>query len=287
MKRFYFAAAVAALFFTGCATEETVEPTPEKALLTFNSVLQADMTRAAKDLGASFKFNLSAVTDVYEAQNDLTATYNSTDKKYTTATDIWLYKTERNLTAWAPVGISAKAAETPNVFDLTAAAYTADADLVYQPNKAVSSTNAEVSLTFEHAYAKVSFELVATNYHGKKHVTSLVITGMPATGTIDITTGTVTPAAPDADVTVVNADTDFATAEVSALVIPSTPTALKVNCTLDGVEYKGIEIKDVTSFEKGKHYTIKLTATDKSLSFLTIQVNEWESVATPGTGTLE
>lgn len=302
MKRFYAVAALTALLFSACSTQDDVPTPPLKPVkLEFASVVKADaeritpMTRAEVDFKESFKVNLSAVDGVYVAATGKQVDWNGTKFDFVAGDEVYLLKTARNLTAWAPATLD-HVADQPNTFALTAGAYQKTNDLLYQQNTSVSAENASVAISFQRAYAMLTFKLSAANYHGAKKMTALAVYGIPKTGTIDIATGTVTADAALADlaapIDAVTAETDFSVADASAgvLVVPvASFTDMKIKCTLDGQTYQDIAITGVgfNKLEKGKNYEITLTIEDTGLTFSGVKENEWDDVAGAGSGTLQ
>lgn len=276
MKRFYFAAALAAMtsvVFSSCdKQDEVTPPLPEKAELGFASVATANLvTRAdATDLNAPFKINLDANAVYTTAVEGQEVTY-AAGSGYTVDPSITLVKTARNLTAWAPVGVSPVTA--PNTFTLTPGS--AD-DFVYQKSTSVSSANCtNLALTLNHAYAKLTFTLTATNYNLPKSLSSLVVKGTPGASTIDISTGTYATTPTDADLTVVSTATTFDKA-IATLVVPKSETvAMTLDCTLDGVSYTGIAVSGINKLEPGANYNVKITITGQSIAITGVQVPGW------------
>ena len=283
MKRFYFAAAIAAMasaVFCSCNNQDEVTPPlPEKAELGFSSVVTADLqTRADagnKDLNAAFKINLDG-TDVYtEAVTDQKVEFST--NKYTITPTIYLLAASRNLTAWAPDTVSPDQTTAPNVFTLTPGEESVAVDFRYQEKLSVNSANCtDLSLTLVHAFAKLTFTLNATNYpFAAPSLTSLVVKGTPGASTINIFEKKYVTAS-DADLTVVSAATDFTSPNtVAALVVPKTPATLELDCTLDGTNYTGIAVTGITKLEAGANYNITINITGKEINISGVQVPDW------------
>lgn len=264
---------MASVVFSSCDKQDDVTPPlPEKAELGFASVATANLvTRAdVTDLNASFKINLDANAVYTTAIEGQEVTYVA-ESGYTVDPAITLVKTARNLTAWAPVNVAPVTA--PNTFTLTPGS---DADFVYQQSTPVSSANCtNLALTLNHAYAKLTFSLTATNYNLPKSLTSLVVKGTPGASTIDISTGTYGTTPVDADLTVVSTAMTF-DKDIPVLVVPKGETvAMTLDCTLDGVAYSGIPVKGITKLEPGANYNVKIAITGQSIAITGVQVPGW------------
>lgn len=281
MKRFYLVAAVAAMAsaaFTSCdKQDEVTPPQPEIASIHFMDVKSLDVvTRAeATDYAADFK--------VFITNNITTA---AKLVKYT-APNSWAFENDETvlvdrtggeLVAWAPTALAVTTAGGVQ-YTLKAQKDAADQDLIYEHQPVTAATAGAVAVEMRHAYSKLSFKVVkGEGYNGAAVLTQVEITkGIYATGTLDMGTGTMTPAG---DVT----GTLTLAASDKALVVPMTgkPT-ISVTCTIDGATFtKDIAADTMPSLLAGTEYEITLTLVGQSAVISSVKQVPWTTTAVDG-----
>lgn len=293
MKKFYAAAALAAMMFSACSTVEPVIPEPDSAQLSFISAMTANVVTRA-NLDANFKFNLAAdAENVYTELKGEAVTWNGAGYELTNA--VTLFKgAPRNLTAWAPAEAAYKAEATPNVFTLTPGVVngTTIYDFVYQVNKEMTTTTCKnVALAMEHAMAKLTFKIdFPSGYTGTQEITDLTVVGTPGASDFDITDGSWGTLTANAPIVVLDntAKTIVANMPVAeALVIPKTAVGadLKVTCKVNGQEYQNVAVSGITDLVQSTNYTITLTVKGGEMSVSSVTVGEW--LTGTGAGNLE
>lgn len=279
MKRFYFAAVLAALVFTACSTEEeSAQPVPESAPIVFKSVNSLDVVTRVST--SEFKNNFSVfITGVTDAVKSVE--YSDADSKWAfVGGDVQVDRTGGELVAWYPTDLVTPAGGKVEA-TLTAQKEVAAQDLIYF-HKTVNSVNPNVDVELGHAYARLSFVVEAgTGYTGAAELTQVQITGgIPATGTLDLTVADAVPTAGAALSTAIVLAKDE-----TALVVPvATEPTIAVTCTIDGEEFTA-SVKNSTtmpSLVAGTEYQIKLKLIGKNAAITSVKQVEWTKTTVEG-----
>lgn len=279
MKRFYFAAALAAMVLTACSSEEeSVQPVPESAPIVFKSVCSLDVvTRVTtSEFTDTFSVFITGVTTATKSVE-----YNAADSKWTfVGGDVQVDRTGGELVAWYPTDLVTPA-EGKVEATLTSQKEVAAQDLIYF-HKKVTSTSNEVAIELGHAYARLSFVVEAgTGYTGAGELTQVQITGgIPATGTLDLTVADAVPAAGAALSTAIVLAKDE-----TALVVPvATEPTIAVTCTIDGEQFTA-SVNNPTampSLVAGTEYQIKLTLIGKNAAITSVKQVNWTQTPVEG-----
>ena len=153
---------------------------------------------------------------------------------------------------------------------------------------AINPRTSEVPLRFEHAMSKVKFVLSTSTGDDAVDLTDAVISiaDLCRAGTIDISTGDITPSTPDL----------FATAhDVQNIVIPQDLTDRRLTITLkDGTKYSVLLTNCVDSasstqigkWERGRSYTYKITLGKEAIQFRAM-IKDWNNTEGKGNASLD
>lgn len=278
MKRFYFAAALAALVFTACSTEdESAQPVPESAPIVFKSVNSLDVvTRATtSEFTNTFSVFITGVTTAPKSVE-----YNEAESKWAFAGgDVQVDRTGGELVAWYPTDLVTPADGKVGA-TLTAQKEVAAQDLIFF-HKKVTSTSNEVDIELGHAYARLSFVVEAgTGYTGAAELTQVQITGgILATGTLDLAVGGVPTAGAALSTPIVLAKGE------TALVVPvATEPTIAVTCKIDGEEFNASVNNPTTmpSLVAGTEYQIKLKLVGKNAAITSVKQVDWTPTEVEG-----
>lgn len=279
MKKLYFVAMAASLAMGACNTASDEPVLPAKAELCFSNVSTLDMvTRAGEATdyaGTNFKFNLSADGD-YAAAASGVEVKKGADNAWKPASPVYLTGADRTLVAWAPADLTVDAT---NTYKLTSTVYDETKDLIYDMHK-VSSAAATVDVMFKHAYARLTFQLEATNYGGNKILSDLKVSGIVPEANIDLSAAAPTLAGggTPADLVLVTGGTAAFPETVSALVVPAETAAPTVTCTLDGKTYTAVALPAITSLVAGNEYVATLKVQGAEMSVTSVKVQGWNQV---------
>lgn len=281
MRKFYAAAAIAAMISSACSTEEPVNQAPASAKLGFRSVITADLTRAMPgDLNDGFKFNLGAAAD-YAALTAEEVTY-AEGSGYAVTNPVTIFAgADRVLTAWAPADVAPEV-DDANTFTLTPGVegVTANAiDFVYQTQQILTSANCDaVSLTMNHAMAKLIFKIeFPVGHTTPKQISELTVKGTPGASKFDIFNNSWATPAAAANIQLVSVDTEI-TNDFEALVVPMATVSagdLKITCTVNGQTYPETAITGITKLEKSTSYTVTVTITGTGMVISGVTVGGW------------
>lgn len=288
MKRFYFAAALAALAFTACSTEESVQPVPESAPIHFKSVSSLDVvTRAATPEDFLSDFNAFVTNTAMDAAKLVKYTAPNS-WAFADGVDVAVDRTGGTLVAWYPTDLGVIATKTDGVkFTLTAQKDDATKDLIYQHQDVAAPNADKIEVVMGHAYAKLSFKVVKGEGYTVENpsLTAVKINkGIYATADLNMLTGELTPAAAGAVGTLSLAKS--ADALEKALVVPMAgKPSIEITCTVDGKDYTTtIEDTDnnMPSLEAGTEYEITLHVVGQNAAFTSVKQVPWETQAVNG-----
>lgn len=289
MKRFYFAAALAALAFTACSTEESVQPVPESAPIHFKSVSSLDVvTRAATPEDFVLDFNAFVTNTAMDAAKLVKYTAPNS-WAFADGVDVAVDRTGGTLVAWYPTDLSVTATKTDGVkFTLTAQKDDATKDLIYQYQPVAAPNADKIAVVMGHAYAKLSFKVVQGEGYTVENpsLTAVKINkGIYATGDLNMLTGALTPAAAGAVGTLSLVKSGGGTLE-KALVVPmASKPSIEITCTVDEKDYT-TTIEDtennMPSLEAGTEYEITLHVVGQNAAFTSVKQVPWETQAVNG-----
>ena len=153
---------------------------------------------------------------------------------------------------------------------------------------AINPRTSEVPLRFEHAMSKVKFVLSTSTGDDAVDLTEAVISiaDLYRAGTIDISTGDITPSTPDL----------FATAhDVQNIVIPQDLTDRRLTITLkDGTKYSvlltncvdSVSDTQIGEWERGRSYTYKITLGKEAIQFRAM-IKDWNNTEGKGNASLD
>ena len=153
---------------------------------------------------------------------------------------------------------------------------------------AIDPRTSEVPLRFEHAMSKVKFLLVTSTGDDAVDLTDAVISiaDLSSAGTINISTGNITPSTPAL----------FETAhEVQNILIPQDLTDRRLTITLkDGTKYSVLLTNCVDSnsgtqigeWERGRSYTYTITLGKKAIQFRAM-IKDWNNTEGKGNASLD
>ena len=153
---------------------------------------------------------------------------------------------------------------------------------------AIDPRTSEVPLRFEHAMSKVKFLLVTSTGDDAVDLTDAVISiaDLFSAGTINISTGNITPSTPAL----------FETAhEVQNILIPQDLTDRRLTITLkDGTKYSVLLTNCVDSnsgtqigeWERGRSYTYTITLGKEAIQFRAM-IKDWNNTEGKGNASLD
>lgn len=153
---------------------------------------------------------------------------------------------------------------------------------------AINPRTSDVPLRFEHAMSKVKFVLSTSTGDDAVDLTDAVISiaDLCRAGTIDISTGSITPSTPASFATISDAEN---------IVIPQDLTDRRLTITLkDGTKYSVLLTNCVDSnsgtqigkWERGRSYTYKITLGKEAIQFRAM-IKDWNNTEGNGNASLD
>lgn len=153
---------------------------------------------------------------------------------------------------------------------------------------AIDPRTSEVPLRFEHAMSKVKFVLSTSTGDDAVDLTDAVISiaDLCRAGTIDISTGDITPSTPASFATI---------SDAANIVIPQDLTDRRLTITLkDGTKYSVLLTNCVDSnsgtqigkWERGRSYTYKITLGKEAIQFRAM-IKDWNNTEGKGNASLD
>lgn len=284
MKRFYFAAAVAAMAFASCSTEkESAQPVPDEVAIHFATVNALDViTRADPiDYAANFKvFITGGVTAAAKLVKYSAIPQPSWD--FENSEKITVDRTGGDMVAWAPETLDMTTATSSAVtYDMTSQQYAEAQDLIYEKQTVAAPDADNIAIVMKHAYARLTFKVEkGTGYEGDVTLSKVDInSGIKASGILNMLTGDITNDVQLA--TPISLATDF-----SALVVPmGTAPSISVTCTIDGKVYTKTNIADavnMATLEAGTEYEITLKVVKQELGISSVKQIDWTKKSVAG-----
>lgn len=276
MKKLYFAGMILPLMLSACNDGREESGIGAEAALEFDHVAtMAVITRAETEYTSDFKFTMPKNED-YSTDVTTTASYGTGSWEIANG-PIYLSSADRELYAWAPVGLIV----TDHTATLTSQKYAdeQDKDILYFYKSKVSASDAKVNVLFSHAYARLSFVLSGTNYPGNKTLSAFTVKGLNASATVSLKDGSITAPAAAADLKLVETGTAAFPERLSALVVPAgSVTDLKVDCTIDAQSYNNVSLAGITELKAGNEYVVTLNIKGTEMSISSVKVNVWTPV---------
>ena len=317
-----------AIAISSCSKEDTTEVTPEAtATLQIETSVLARTSRVALAtqnmnnegpvMGTNLSDGDSLGISVYNAGNtgnyqgltdadshNLPWTFNGST--WSATTPFFLQNSQADIYAYYPYSASASDMAAIEV----APGYT---DYLYgKSNTSVSKPAPTAQITLNHALSMISFTFTRTNYPGECKLNSILVKELPANGTMDLRSGSVSPSAATTDLavkyfnggiytsgiwnnitipatgTIGNVTTGagnivtqapaFHTLVLPATTLPANTNTLRAEVTIDGAVYTvalNVQTENANKWEAGKHYTYNLTLKGKELVVSTVTVNQW------------
>lgn len=209
MKNLLFTAAIAALAFTGCSTEETsVSPTPPQGIPVDFSTGIVEVTRGVPVAGAQFGENAEiGVFGTEKLVDAATASWMDNVCLTRDADGNWAYDNVRyflagykyTFIAYAPYkSVDAPSMATPTTVSYTVPTAIADQkDFMYSNSVALDysatapAADAKVVFTFKHALAQVKFSALTTKDYSDSYtltVKSVSLADIASTGSLNCVT---------------------------------------------------------------------------------------------------
>jgi len=146
-------------------------------------------------------------------------------------------------------------------------------DYLYSDKASVVATQPKANLTMKHAMSLVSFQISRNNYPGAGVISHIKITGIPTTGILDISNGTIEAGEKSSFSHDCNITLAAAPITVDFIAIPCNSVGVVAEFTVDGKTYT---YKFPTgALEKGKTYTYSLSLNYTELLQTGSSVSPW------------
>ena len=279
-----------AILAAGCAKEiENTLDERNSTAIELSSVCTGPMTKAVIT-GATFTseeanagiglFLLDGNGDTYANNGgNVKYAFSSTEAKWTATDPLSVGGTAGKLYGYYPFNSSVK-----DIASVPVESSVNGTDYLYASPVEVTSSNAkDVSLTLNHALARVSMSFkLDESYAGNGSLSGVSLSGdcVAAKGTmnaidggIDATASKFTASGLDQTIS------KTASTTVECLVVPVSATGdaeLKVACTIDGKAYATTFTGDIAALAQGKQTTINLTVRNTSIVVDATSVHVWD-----------